>query len=227
MRSMIQFLGGVILRMGLISLCVSLLGLTLIAYVALNPNGIAGQMFDRAMTVGLLGRLLGIGTFEPDEFIFDHSLGEDVARLYDISIPKLGLYAPVVAVAERQVWVDGVVVGQLHVPNSFAVGWSERSAPIGVAGNTILVGHNNQYGEVFRNLWDLSAGDEIIVIGASGERVYRVSQAVIFEEKGRSLDIRLANAGWLIPTDREQLTLITCWPYYTNTHRLVVVALPV
>jgi hypothetical protein len=29
------------------------------------------------------------------------------------------------------------------------------------------------------------------------------------------------------PTPREQLTLINCWPYMTNTHGVVVIALPV
>ena len=28
------------------------------------------------------------------------------------------------------------------------------------------------------------------------------------------------------PTSEEQLTLITCWPSWSNTHRLVIVAIP-
>jgi LPXTG-site transpeptidase (sortase) family protein len=29
-----------------------------------------------------------------------------------------------------------------------------------------------------------------------------------------------------MPSTDERLTLITCWPYETNTHRLIIVALP-
>ena len=38
--------------------------------------------------------------------------------------------------------------------------------------------------------------------------------------------VRLANARWIQPSEDERLTLITCWPYESNTHRLIIVALP-
>ena len=39
--------------------------------------------------------------------------------------------------------------------------------------------------------------------------------------------VRRANAQWIAPTDDERLTLVTCWPYISNTHRLIIVAKPV
>jgi LPXTG-site transpeptidase (sortase) family protein len=226
MRSSLRFLGAVLLRMGILSIGAALIGAVLMAFVVLEPSSKLSQMVDRLMGEWILRMSGGIEAYQPDEFVFDYSLGEDVARLYDLEIPRLDLSAPVVAVSQRQVQLGGASFTQLYVPNAFAVGWSEASAPVGARGNTVLVGHNNLYGEVFKNLWDLHVGDEIIVRGASGERVYHVSQTSIFEEKGQSLDIRLANARWVDPVPHEQLTLITCWPYFTNTHRVVVVALP-
>jgi sortase A len=41
------------------------------------------------------------------------------------------------------------------------------------------------------------------------------------------LEVRLANAEWIKATEDERITLITCWPYESNTHRVVVVAVPV
>jgi len=38
--------------------------------------------------------------------------------------------------------------------------------------------------------------------------------------------VRQENARWIAPTDDERLTLVTCWPYTNNTHRVVVVAKP-
>jgi LPXTG-site transpeptidase (sortase) family protein len=226
MRSSIRFLGDVLIKMGVLSVGAALVGLILVVFMLVEPNNIVSQMFDRLMAEWILRISGGIEAYQPDEFIFDYTLGEDVPRLYDLEIPRLGLSAPVVAVSQRQVALGGVRVTQLYVPNAFAVGWSEVSAPVGAPGNTVLVGHNNVYGEVFKDLWNLQVGDEIIVRGASGERVYNVSQTSIFEEKDQSLDTRLANAWWVDPVPHEQLTLITCWPYFTNTHRVVVVALP-
>jgi LPXTG-site transpeptidase (sortase) family protein len=226
MRSSIGFLGDVLIKMGVLSVGAALIGLILAVFMLVEPNDVVSQMFDRLLAGWILRISGGIEAYQPDEFIFDYTLGEDVPRLYDLEIPRLGLSAPVVAVSQREVALGGVRVTQLYVPNAFAVGWSETSAPVGVQGNTVLVGHNNVYGEVFKNLWDLEVGDEIIVKGASGERIYHVSQTSIFEEKDQSLDTQLANAWWVDPVPHEQLTLITCWPYFTNTHRVIVVALP-
>lgn len=164
---------------------------------------------------------------EPDEFVLDYALGAEVPRVYYLAIPKLGLHAPVVAVGATRAVAGGSEVAQLHVPNAFAVGWSSTSAPVGRAGNTVFVGHNNEYGEVFKGLWDLQLGDEVVVTTAGGDRQYLVSETVMFQELGLSLDQRIQNAGWLARTTDERLTMITCWPYYSNTHRSVVVALPV
>ena len=38
---------------------------------------------------------------------------------------------------------------------------------------------------------------------------------------------RLQNARWIAATADERLTLVTCWPNTTNSHRLIIVAEPV
>jgi sortase A len=40
------------------------------------------------------------------------------------------------------------------------------------------------------------------------------------------MEVRIANAKWIQPTSDERLTLVTCWPYTNNTHRLIIVARP-
>jgi sortase A len=45
-------------------------------------------------------------------------------------------------------------------------------------------------------------------------------------EAGASYAQRLKNAQVMDPTPNEQLTLITCWPYTTFTHRVIIVAKP-
>jgi LPXTG-site transpeptidase (sortase) family protein len=46
-------------------------------------------------------------------------------------------------------------------------------------------------------------------------------------EAGESSKTRMENASWIGESNDERLTLVTCWPYESNTHRLIVVARPV
>ena len=108
----------------------------------------------------------------------------------------------------------------------FAAGWHKTSAFPGQPGNTVLAGHNNVKGEVFRYLVGVQEGDEVDLY--VGDTVYRyyVEQKLIVKEKGEPLEVRQQNAQWIAPTDDTRVTLVTCWPYTSNTHRVIVVAKP-
>jgi sortase A len=137
-------------------------------------------------------------------------------------IPAIRLDAPIEAVGWHT--IDGV--SQWDVPNLFAAGWLMTSATLGKAGNTALTGHHNIDGEVFRNLVKLKPGDRITVFSKEVPFYYEISTRKILPERGQSDEVRRANARWIQPTEDERLTLITCWPYTNNTHRLVIVAKP-
>jgi sortase A len=142
-----------------------------------------------------------------------------------VVIPRLGLDAPVEPVGMAPSGVAPGVV-EWEVPNHRAAGWLNTSAAFAMAGNTVLDGHHNIRGEVLRDLWTLQAGDEIVLYAGSQARRYAVREVLILPEKDQPLDVRLANARYLLPTDDERLTLVTCWPYENNTHRTVVIAFP-
>jgi LPXTG-site transpeptidase (sortase) family protein len=143
-----------------------------------------------------------------------------------LTIPEIGLDVPIMATDSEEVEVQGEAYRQWLAPNSRVAGWQPSSASLGINGNTVLMGHHNVYGEVFRDLASLDIGDRIWVL--SGERIYkyRVRLKMILPEKYESIDTRLENARWIQPTQDERLTLITCWPYETNTHRVILVAEP-
>lgn len=110
----------------------------------------------------------------------------------------------------------------------YAAGHHYNSLNPGEGGNIVLSGHNNWRGEVFRDLDKLKPGDEIHVWTQEGkEYVYKVSKIDKLKEAGASYAQRLKNAQVMNETPQEQLTLISCWPYTTFTHRLVVTADPV
>jgi sortase A len=90
----------------------------------------------------------------------------------------------------------------------------------------VLNGHHNIRGQVFRYLVELDAGDLVGVEAGGHTSVYIVTEKHILKEKGEPIDVRRRNAEWIGPTSDERLTMVTCWPYTDNTHRLVVVAKP-
>ena len=144
-----------------------------------------------------------------------------------LTIPRLGVEAPIQTVSLIPQRHNGQTYYQWQVPNNDSIGWHDRSAPLGQPGNTVLNGHHNVYGEVFRDLADLNEGDEIILFDGEAKRTYEVTENLILAERGQPLETRLANANWINPTSDERLTLITCWPYTSNSHRVVVVAHPI
>jgi LPXTG-site transpeptidase (sortase) family protein len=144
-----------------------------------------------------------------------------------ISIPALGVEAPIMAVGLSTQGEDEGQFLQWAVPNEYAVGWHQTSAPLSTPGNTVLNGHNNVHGAVFQNLVDLELGELLILYDDNRSYEYQVTQRVLFEEDGQSLKERHWNARWMLPTSDERLTIITCWPNSTNSHRLVVVAQPI
>jgi LPXTG-site transpeptidase (sortase) family protein len=140
-----------------------------------------------------------------------------------IVIPAIKLDAPVETVGWHT--VDGV--SQWDVPDTYAAGWLMTSAPLGKPGNTALTGHHNIGGEVFRNLVKLQPGDRITLYANDRLFYYEVASRRILPERGQPDAVRRANARWIQPTNDERITLITCWPYTSNTHRLVIVAKPI
>jgi sortase A len=108
----------------------------------------------------------------------------------------------------------------------FVVGWHNTTSVLGHPGNTVMAGHHNVKGEVFRDLVNVEVGDKVIAYAGDQKFEYVVDLKTIVPEKGEPLEVRQRNAQWIAPTDDERLTFVTCWPYSNNTHRVIVVAKP-
>jgi len=141
-------------------------------------------------------------------------------------IPAIDLDVPVIEMGWSVIEKDGQQVSDWDVPEWRAVGWLKTSALIGAIGNTVLEGHQDIAGRVFENLENLTEGDTIIVQTDSLTRTYVIALRTIVPEKDQPLEVRRENARWIGPSNDERLTLITCWPRNDNTHRLILVALP-
>ena len=144
-----------------------------------------------------------------------------------ISIPAIGLDAPIAPITTTAVVYNGQTYQQWNVPDGHIAGWHQNSATVGSGGNMVLNGHHNINGEVFRDLVDLEKGDKLILTDDDGEHIYQVTEKEILAERGQPISVRLENAARIAPTADRRITLITCWPYTDNSHRLVIVAKPI
>lgn len=162
--------------------------------------------------------------YEPALDVLDYApiaLGPDA-----ISIPAIDLLADVLPAPIGTRNMAGEFYGNWDVPDEFAAGWLLTSGSPGHGGNIVIGGHHNVYGEVFGRLIELKAGDAIRVYVGKRVYVYRVSLTMLLAERDQPIEVRLSNAQWIAPSADERLTLVTCWPAWSNTHRLIVVALP-
>lgn len=89
------------------------------------------------------------------------------------------------------------------------------SANPGERGNCVISAHDDIYGEIFRDLHKLELEDEIIVYAGSQPYRYKVVAKRIIEPTQVEV---------MDPTPDPILTLITCYPYRIDTHRIVVIA---
>ncbi len=96
----------------------------------------------------------------------------------------------------------------------------KSSAAFGQPGLSMISGHDDEFGQIFRNLGQTRTGDAIVVTqGSHGQaHVYRYivkSVSVVTPD-----NVAMLNAPYARPT----LALISCTPYMVDTHRVVVIA---
>jgi sortase A len=119
-----------------------------------------------------------------------------------IQIPAISIDAPV---------VQGDGWEQLKK----GVGQNIGSANPGQNGNVVLSAHNDVYGELFRYLDKLAAGDQVILYTQQRQYVYVVDRTAIVEPTAVEV---MASTG--SPT----VTLISCYPYLVDKQRIAVFA---
>jgi sortase A len=119
-----------------------------------------------------------------------------------IQIPALGIDSPI---------VQGDGGEQLKK----GVGQHLGTANPGDVGNMVLSGHNDTFGEVFRYLDKLKAGDEIIVYSFKRSYTYIVDGwTLVNPDQVEVMD----------PTSYASITLISCYPYLVDNQRIIVKA---
>jgi hypothetical protein len=81
-------------------------------------------------------------------------------------------------------------------------------------------------GEVFRHLEHFKIGDPITIYAGQRASIYTATDKFVVQEKGVPYAQRLENAKWIASFPDERVTLMSCWPYTGNTHRIFIIAKP-
>jgi sortase A len=119
-----------------------------------------------------------------------------------IQIAKIGVDKPIVQGDDWEQLKKGV-------------GQHPGTAIPGQLGNLVLSAHNDIFGEIFRHLDRLVAGDEFIVSTERAAYTYVIREIRIVEPTAVEV---------LEATEHASATLISCYPYQVNTQRIVVLA---
>ncbi len=90
------------------------------------------------------------------------------------------------------------------------------SAAFGHPGLSMLSGHDDEYGQIFKNLGAVRSGDAVVVTQGAHTYRYTVTSVRVVTPD----DVTMLNAPYTRPT----LALISCTPYMVDTHRVVVIA---
>ncbi|MEX2426066.1 MAG: sortase [Thermomicrobiaceae bacterium] len=143
-----------------------------------------------------------------------------------IRIPGVEIATSIKEVGYTVKEIEGQRVREWDVA-SYAAGHHKTSARPGENGNIVITGHNDWEGEVFRTLEYVEHGQEVIVTTEAGEHRYVIEEIHMRKEVGVSMEERLETGRFMAEMPEERLTLITCWPYGINDHRVIVVAMPV
>lgn len=152
---------------------------------------------------------------EPTPLIENVATIERPGEVQRLVIPSINLDSDVVRQGIEKVG------GELHygTPN-LVVGQYGGFNP-GEGENVVLAGHvgtrDGSGGHVFRELQQVQRGDRVEVYTAQGLQIYVVDE--IRHVGGEAVEV-------MAPTNREQITLITCRLCNVDCERLVVVAVP-
>lgn len=119
-----------------------------------------------------------------------------------IRIPAINVDAPIVRGDDWESLKNGV-------------GLNAGSTEPGKPGNLILSGHNDIFGEVFRDLDKLNENDEIFILTEKDTYTYVV---------GSSRIVSPTQVDVMNQTGSASLTLISCYPYMVDNKRIVISA---
>lgn len=143
-----------------------------------------------------------------------------------IWIPAIGVYSNIVPVGWKAYQGSQNFLEVEWDSPVGDVGWVITSALPDQPGHILLYGHNNMYKAVFRDLSQLEVGDEIWLWTGEDQWIYVVKEVKKFSILSSEAESYARMLNELQTSKKQGLVLLSCWPYLSNTHRVIVLADP-
>ncbi len=154
------------------------------------------------------------GSSSPPEAL-PAALGVEVQSVPALPPPTPGPQSPTRIVIKKLSIDWPIVEGDGWDELKRGVGHHVGSANPGERGNMVLSGHDDVFGEVFRDIGQLENGDEIVVYAGGHAFRYAVRAKRVVSPSETSV---------IAPTREAVVTLITCTPYGVDNMRQIVIA---
>ncbi|MDQ1486874.1 MAG: sortase [Actinomycetota bacterium] len=153
--------------------------------------------------------------------------------------PSAGATAPAVPAVAPELVLPGDAIGLIRIPRlganyGFAIvegvstsdlqkgpGHYPGTAGPGQIGNFVLSGHRTTYLAPFNGLGDLAKGDAIVIETRDTYYTYRVTELKVVLPTEVGVVLPVPDTPRAKPT-QALITLTTCTPKYSATHRLIV-----
>ncbi len=145
---------------------------------------------------------------------------EDISpeiKQFGIKIDKIEVLAPVIQDVDdndRSIYMEELKKGVAHCKGTALPKTDDN---IFIFGHSSTVAGTEPYADVFARLGELEIEDSIIIYFKDEQIEYTIFEKKVFEENDSS---------FTLPTGKEQLTLMTCWPIGSNAKRLVIKSSP-
>jgi sortase A len=172
---------------------------------------------------GLLIILSAVAVFFRIQILHESDFGfvwnkqENTAKSIDapfaLKIPKLNIEAPVIQNVDpndKKKYNEALKTGVLHFPGTALPG---QDSNIFIYGHSSSAVDSGPYSKIFAPLDKLEKNDVIMIFYNGQEYKYQVIEKKIIDKNDISV---------LKPTEKETLTLMTCWPVGTDQKRLII-----
>ncbi|HSF80526.1 MAG TPA: class D sortase [Anaerolineales bacterium] len=156
-----------------------------------------------------------LGGTRPNEAEIPEHLRPLVQSLANLPLPTPGP-EQAIRIQIPEIKVDAPIVqGDGWEQLKKGVGQHIGTANPGKNGNVVLSAHNDIFGEIFRDLDRLQAGDQIVLYTNQNAYTYAVVDSQIVEP---------TSVEFMAATAQPTVTLISCYPYLVDDQRIVVMA---
>jgi sortase A len=168
-------------------------------------NGLDDEAIEHESATEQEAELLTVAVYEPvfTDPVPDNAFPANITGIGILTIDSIDLRLPI---------AEGIEYASLRI----APGRVPQTAQVGDIGNAVIAGHRNYaFGSMFNRFGEIEIGDIVRYQARNGELMeFEVFEIAVIEPEDQ--------IAFLQPLSESIITLYTCTPIRTATHRLII-----